>query len=291
MFGYVKVYQPELKMGEFEQYRGIYCSLCKTLGKRYGVIAQMTLSYDMTFLALLHLALADECVGFRKGRCPYNPLKKRTCCHNNAALEVCADAAVLFVYHKTVDTIRDERFVKRLAARLILPVMRRNRLAAAKRLPELARVIEQAMNRQCELEKGNTASVDQAAEPTAQILAALCSEISNDEKQKRVLSRLGYCLGRWVYLVDAADDLEDDLKNKAYNPIALSQDMQSFDNEQIKVARESAQLTLNSSLAECKAAYELLNIRRFDGILRNILEYGIPDIQKKVLFGKCRSGG
>ncbi len=285
MFGYVKVYQPELKMGEFEQYRGIYCSLCKTLGKRYGVIAQMTLSYDMTFLALLYLALSDECVGFHKGRCPYNPLKKRFCCQSNSSLDFCADAAVLLVYHKTMDTIRDERFLKRLAARLVLPVMRRNRLRAAKCLPELDRVIEQAMNNQFELERNNTKSIDQVAEPTAQILAALCSQASNDEKQKRVLSRLGYCLGRWIYLMDAADDLQEDLKNRAYNPIALSQDTPLLNKEQIKVARESAKFILNASLAECKAAYELLTIRRFDGILRNILDLGIPTMQKQVLYG------
>ncbi len=111
MFGYVKVYQPELKMGEFEQYRGMYCSLCRTLGKRYGILAQMTLSYDVTFLSVLHMALSEECPGFTKGHCPYNPFKKRTCCCANAALDTCADAAMLLVYHKTLDTIADDRFL------------------------------------------------------------------------------------------------------------------------------------------------------------------------------------
>lgn len=297
MFGYVKVYQPELKMGEFEQYRGVYCSLCKTLGKRYGFVAQMTLSYDLTFLVLLHMALADECVGFQKGRCPYNPFKKRTCCKDNAALNFCADVAVLLVYHKTVDSIRDDGFLKRTAARLLLPIMRRNRLRAAKQLPEIDRVIERAMMHQAELEHVQSTSVDVAAEPTAQILQELCTAVVNDEKQKRVLSRLGYCLGRWIYLMDAADDLESDLKSGSYNPIVLSQEMKKFDEKQIKIARESALLTLNASLAECKSAYELLNIRRFDGILRNVLEHGIPYVQKQVLSGERkvkklrRSGG
>ena len=289
MFGYVKVYQPELKMGEFEQYRGIYCSLCKTLGKRYGFLAQMTLNYDMTFLALLYLALAKECVGFHKGRCPFNPLKKRTCCQNSAALEFCADASVLLVYHKTTDTIHDDRYIKRFIARLMLPFMRHNRTRAAKRLPEIDRVIEQAIAQQYELEKQHPVSLDQAAEPTAQILGTLCAETSLDEKQKRILFRLGYCLGRWVYLIDAADDLEEDLKNGAYNPIALSHEIHSADKEQIRSIRESLSLALNASLGECKAAYELLNIRRFNGILRNILEYGIPTVQKQVLFGKRKN--
>lgn len=297
MFGYIKVYQPELKMGEFEQYRGIYCSLCKTLGKRYGIAAQMTLSYDITFLAVLHMALSEECAGFHKGRCPYNLLKKRACCKSNAALDFCADVAMLLVYHKTNDTIADDQFFKRLSARLMLPIMRRNRRRAAKRLPQLDAVIEQAMARQKKLEQIKTASLDMAAEPTAQMVCTVCGAIVTDEKQKRVLSRLGYCLGRWVYLMDAADDLEDDLKNGSYNPIALSQGIDTADKEQIKTARESTLLILNASLAECKAAYELLDIRRFDGMLRNILEWGLPRMQKQVIFGERtkrpfrRSGG
>lgn len=297
MFGYVKVYQPELKMGEFEQYRGIYCSLCKTLGKRYGFTAQMTLSYDMTFLVVLHMALMEECTGFKKGRCPYNPIKKRTCCNHNGALDFCADAAMLLAYHKAEDTLADDHFFKQLTARMLLPIMRRNRRRAAKRLPELDQLIEREMLRQNELEESGIASVDLAAEPTAQMLSALCSEAANDEKQKRVLSRFGYCLGRVVYLMDAADDLEDDLKNRSYNPIALSMGLNTVDIEKIKSARESAGWMLNTSIAECKAAYELLNVRRFDGILRNVLEWGIPGMQKLVLSGERkkrpsrRSGG
>lgn len=297
MFGYIKVFQPELKMGEFEQYRGIYCALCKTLGKRYGFTAQMMLSYDITFLSVLHMALAEECTGFKKGRCPYNPLKKRTCCNHHAALDFCADVSVLLAYHKTIDTIADDRFFKRSAAKILLPILRRNRRRAAQRLPQLNSLIEQEMVRQRELEETQTSSVDPAAEPTAQIVSALCAEASVDEKQKRVLSRFGYCLGRVIYLMDAADDLEDDLKMGSYNPIALSARVNTRDKAKINLARDSAGWMLNASLAECKAAYELLTVCRFDGILRNILECGIPHMQKLVLSGEWkrkqsyRSGG
>ena len=105
MFGYVRVYQPELKMGEFEQYRGVYCSLCKSLGKRYGFFARMTLSYDFTFLAVFHMALQKGCAGFRMGRCALNPLKKRMCCRENEEIAYAADAAVLLLYHKLRDTV------------------------------------------------------------------------------------------------------------------------------------------------------------------------------------------
>ena len=132
MFGYVRIYKPELKMAEFEHYQGVYCSLCKQLGKRYGVMARMTLSYDFTFLAVFRMALSDTCTGFKKGRCTFNPLKKRTCCCENTHVEFAADAATLLMYHKLKDNMADNGFFHSLPARLLLPFASRAKKKAAK---------------------------------------------------------------------------------------------------------------------------------------------------------------
>lgn len=286
MFGYIKVYQPELKMGEFEQYRGLYCSLCRRLGKRYGCTAQMTLSYDMTFLVLLEMALADACPGFHKARCPYNPLKKRTCCSDSPVLDRCADASVLLVYHKTRDTIADSGFFKRTAARLaLLPASRHRRRAAAFQ-PELDAATAAYVQQQAAVEAANSASLDEAAEPTAKLLSFLCAQTAADENQRRVLERFGYCLGRWIYLMDAADDLKEDSRTGSYNPLLTALRGAPIADEQLSTCRNRVKLSLNASLAECKAAYELLEIRRFDGILRNILEFGMMNTQHAVLSGE-----
>lgn len=281
MFGYIKTYQPELKMGEFEQYRGLYCSLCRRLSKRYGCTAQMTLSYDMTFLLLMYLALSEECVGFHKGRCPYNPLKKRSCCGDHPALDRCADASVLLVYYKTLDTVTDSKLFKRLAARIALIPASRHRRRAASHEPEMDKAMEAYMQAQNAVEQARTASLDAAAEPTANLLSFLCALAATDDKQRRVLERFGYCLGRWIYLMDAADDLESDSKTGNYNPLLQG----AADTTVLTDCRERVRYSLNASLAECKAAYELLTIRRFDGILRNVLEHGMHAAQRTVLDG------
>ncbi len=283
MFGYIKPYQPELKMGEFEQYRGLYCSLCRRLGKRYGITAQLTLSYDMTFLVLLYLAIADECAGFHKARCPYNPLKKRLCCGDSPALDRCADASVMLVYYKLRDTIADTKGLKRLAARFALIPAARHRRRAAARDAAMDAAMAEYIKAQTAMESARTPSTDAAAEPTALLLSYLCQTASNDEKQQRVLSRLGYCVGRWIYLMDAADDLEEDSVSGNYNPLLTGHGGMPLSKEQLAAYRERVRLSLNSSLAECKAAYELLTIHRFDGILRNILEHGMMQAQHKVL--------
>ena len=151
MFGYVKTFQPELKMGEFEQYRGVYCSLCKQLGKSYGFWSRMTLSYDFTFLALFHMALSPSCGGFEKSRCTFNPLKKRLFCRDNASIRLAADAAVLLVYYKLRDSVADDGFFKRLSARFLLLFAKPARRKAAARLPNLDALMADGMQQQAAL--------------------------------------------------------------------------------------------------------------------------------------------
>ncbi len=289
MFGYIKPYQPELKMGEYEQYRGLYCSLCRRLGKRYGCTAQMTLSYDMTFLVLLQMAMSEECVGFHQARCPYNPLKKRTCCGDSPVLDRCADASVLLVYHKTRDTVADSGFFKRTAARLALISASRHRRRAAGYQPEMDKATALYVEQQAAVEAAQTASLDAAAEPTAKLLSFLCAQPAADDKQRRVLERFGYCLGRWIYLMDAADDLAEDSHTGNYNPLLVGHRDEGATEELLAACRDRVKLSLNASLAECKAAYELLDIRRFDGILRNILEWGMHNVQQTVLNGNPKN--
>ncbi len=271
-------------MGEYEQYRGLYCSLCRRLGKRHGCLAQMTLSYDMTFLLLLYLSQAEDCTGFHKARCPYNPFKKRTCCGDSPALNRCADISVLLVYYKACDAVNDSRGIKRAAARAALAAAQCSHRRAAKSEPALDAAMADYMKAQSSREAEKTASVDAAAEPTALLLSRLCTLSSSYEKQQPVLARFGYCLGRWIYLMDAADDLAEDSQSGNYNPFLAGQS-EPFTDEQLSACRERAQGSLNASLAACKAAYELLDIRRFDGILRNILEWGMPRVQQQVLSG------
>ena len=284
MFGYIKPYQPELKIGEFEQYRGLYCSLCRRLGKRYGPSAQMTLSYDMTFLLVFYLALSDDCVGFHKGRCPYNPLKKRMCCCDTPLLDRCADASVLLVYYKTLDTIADDSFFKRLLARLALIPAKRHRRKAKAYESEMDAAVAAYIAEQTAVEKAKSPSSDAAAEPTAKLLSFLCASVAHDEEEREVLRRFGYCLGRWIYLMDAADDLEKDRKSGNYNPF-LEGHRDEKPEELLAACRERARLSLNVSVAECQAAYDRLTIRRFDGIVRNILEMGLAQVQRTVLSG------
>jgi len=286
MFGYVRLFKPEIKMGEYEQYKGIYCTLCKRLGKRYGVLSRFTLSYDMTFLALLEMALAPEGADFCPSRCSFNPTKKCLKAQNTAAIDRAADIGTILTYYKLKDTLADEGAGKKLSALCALPFAAAARKRAKKRRPDTDTLVAEMMAHQAALEAERCPSIDRAAEPFALMLQHLAADAAADDTQRRVLERFGYCLGRWVYLTDAADDLEEDVHKGRYNPYATARGLTADDTAAIAETRRYAGESLNACLAECIAAYNLLEIRRFDGILRNILEQGMPHTQKRVIAGE-----
>lgn len=287
MFGYIKTYKPELKINEFELYRGVYCSLCQTLGRRYGFAARMTLSYDFTFLAMFIMALQEKNVAFRKGRCPFNPTKKRLMCHadDNDALNYAADVAMLLVYHKLSDTVSDERFLKRFKARVARFFVKGDFRKACKRLPDEAKAAEDYMKGQTAVEQNGASSIDAAAEPTAVFLSKIASQ-KTANADREVVERFGYCLGRFIYLADAADDMDDDRKNGNYNPYLLYADNELETDYDVERLKSYASETLHACVAVCAECYEQLNVKRFDGILRNVLYYGMPSVIKTIQEGK-----
>ena len=266
MFGYIKTHRPELKIKEDEAYKGVYCSLCRTLGKRYGLLSRLFLSYDSTFLALAIMALSDEKVCFEQKRCPFNPSKKCNFCQGESnELEYAADISVLLLYHKIKDNISDSTLFKAILYRILLVLITASYKKAARNCPDGAIITQEYMKRQEETEKKQTSSIDEAAEPTALLLAEIYSRDEADEEQKRVRRQVGYHLGRWVYMIDAFDDLEKDRKSGNYNPFLLSgQD----DYEKIRG-------DLLMTAGELAKAYELLKIKKFNTIIENIIYDGL----------------
>ena len=219
MFGYIRPLKAELLVREFEQYRGVYCALCKSIGKRYGAVARLALSYDCTFFALVQLADAPECPGFQKMRCVVNPLKKCTFCTADAeAFALAAALSVITAYWKIRDNLADAGWLGKLRAAVIWPFAAAAHRKARREYPQVEELVETMMHRQTEVEKSEKLSLDAAADPTAQMLSNLLAMTVRGEAKKRVFAQFGYFLGRWVYLMDAADDLGKDVKSGSYNP-------------------------------------------------------------------------
>lgn len=278
MFGYVRIAKPELKVKEYELYKAVYCSLCKRLGKSYGILSRLTLSYDFTFLALLNMSLKDGCDSFQKKRCAFNPLKKCNYCKNDDAIKMPAAAAMILLYYKIKDNIADEKGFKKLGYMLLKPLFSGANKKASREYPEINDIVREYIKAQSALEGENCRDIDKAADPSGTMLASLLELCSDDNIQKRVLNRLGYCIGRYIYLLDAACDLDEDIKKQRYNPIMVP------DGVEYKLhLDERIKPQLYFCINEASRAFELLDIKKYKPILGNIIYLGLEETFKKEL--------
>ena len=285
MFGYVKPFKPELKIKEFDTYQAVYCGLCHQLGKTFGPFAKLTLSYDFTFMALMSLALKEEFCGFKKTVCMANPLKKKNCCVPSQETKFVGACAMMLFYYKLKDNILDSVFYKKLLYYPILPFASFARKKALKFYPELDSIFSNMMKSQITLEKQKEESIDKASEPTAKALETAFSMLSDNEKQTRVLSRFGYLLGRWVYLLDALDDLKSDDKKGNYNAFLVKFKVDKLTDDKHKEILEYGKGALNITTAELANSYELLELYRYKSILDNIIYLGLKKSAETVLDG------
>jgi len=273
MFGYIRISKGELKIKEYDTYKAVYCSLCKRLGKNYGVISRLTLSYDFTFLALINMALKSECGGYKTGRCCVNPLKKCNFCNDTDFLEMPSAAAMIMLYYKVLDNIADEKGIKKIPFLLIKPIFKRADKKAQKNYPEIEEIVKEYIGKQNKLENDNCRDLDTACHPTAEALSKILSLCSDDETQKRVLERIGYCVGKYIYLTDAFCDLEKDVKTKSYNVLSFVDDEREL--------KEKVERQIYFCINEAKVAFELLDVKRYKTILGNIIYLGLEDTYKK----------
>lgn len=277
MLGYIKPVKAELKVREWEAYQGIYCGLCKELGRNYGQLSRMTLNYDFVFLAMLSISLTGKPVAFSQKRCLTHPMCKRNCCVHNEPLSQSCDVAILLLYHKMLDNLLDGKWWEKILISFFMPSVKRAYKKATQNFPELSSEISLQMNRQRTIEQENCTSIDLASEPTAKSMEAIFSKLSSEPVQKRILERMGYLLGRWVYLMDALDDFTQDFKNGNYNVFILAYDINDPTSQNSLEARREAVASLYLTIAELSKAYDLLDLKGFNPILENIINLGLKE--------------
>lgn len=267
MVGYVRIFKSELKIKEYEAYRGVYCSLCKTLGKEYGVLSRMLLSYDVTFLSVVLLSQKGNKPAFKQGRCPFNLLKKCNYCRcDYDVFSFAAAVTVLMFYYKLRDDICDGVFFKKLLAFIIYPYAFFLRKKVLKKYERLDSVIKASMDKQQLCEKENTSSVDVAAHNSADALGKIFSYFSNSDQ----LYRLGYLVGRWVYLIDAADDLLRDIKSNSFNVFRNLYSISTVDDVTDTVVDDITGI-LNMCQGVLAEAYLNLEAGIFSPIIENVI--------------------
>lgn len=286
MFGFIRPVKPELRVREADRFQQVYCGLCHAIRARYGRFYTLFLSYDMTFFALVAGCGEQSTLPPCKKRCDAHPLTKRPCAETDAALELAADVSVLLTYHKFRDSVQDDKGMKRLFAKLMCALGRRGYKKAQARLPGADAEMVAALADLQALERENCDSMDRPADASARLTAAVVPHTG--DSRERVLRQMFYHIGRWLYLLDAAQDVAEDMRDENYNPVVRRYGLQAPDLTEIK---EPLERTLERSLADVCMAYDLLDARRDAELIRNIIFLGMPLVTRQVLDGTYQMNG
>ena len=261
MFGYVTFYKDELKIKDYTKFRAYYCGLCKELGKSFNQLVRLGLSYDFTFLSVLLDSLDDEQTEFSNEGCLKHLGKKRPTVCSNPSLKYCADMSVLFMYYKLLDDWTDDHSLISLFA--MIPYWFSVR-KIYKKYPLQTKILKENLKKLSCLEKGKCKSVDETSHAFAEIMETLFDKGDND------LKRLGYNIGRFIYIADAVNDYETDVKKGKYNPFVYAYPDLNF--EQIK---ENANRSMLITLSMASENYENLKIQKNKELLDNIIYMGL----------------
>lgn len=262
MFGYILTYQDQLTEEQQRRYRGCYCGLCRAMGQECGSLSRLSLSYDMTFLAMVLNALEEpeEVAGL--GRCVVHPMKARHHWRSHVT-DYCAMLNVALAYYKCLDDWQDDRNVAKLA-------MSKAYASAWHQLerqyPRQATAISTGLQELSALESGKIYSIDQTANVFGRLMGELFVLDETDFFAPQ-LRQLGEGLGRFIYLLDAICDLPEDEKKGRYNPL-LGWESRSHNPSDYEAF-------LNIHLGEATTAFEQLPLVLDAPILRNILYQGV----------------
>ncbi len=261
MFGYLVVHKPELKIKEFEWYRSCYCGLCRELRDRSGVLGQFSLTYDLTFVTILLTALYELPTKQGKTKCAVHPFVKQPV-RKNEATEYAADMNLLLTYYKCKDDWTDE---KKIHSAAYAKALSKSVREIEQRYPAKAETIRRLFMEQIELEQRNEKSLDAAAGISGEMLGEILAW--KEDEWENSLRKMGFYLGKFIYLLDAYDDVEKDLKSGSYNVFAKQYQEEEF--------AQRVKNILTMMISETCREFEKLPIIKYTDILRNILYAGV----------------
>lgn len=261
MFGYVNVNKPELKMKDFYKYKAYYCGLCKTLKQKYGFLGQITLSYDMTFLVILLTSLYESETTKEADRCIVHPVKKHDTLRNEIT-DYVADMNIVLTYYHLIDDWEDEKSIAGLTGSAAL---KRYFKKINKQYPRQCDKIRENLYRLKECEKNNETNIDIVSRCFGELMSEIF--VYRQDMWEESLRKAGFFLGKFIYILDAYDDIEKDIKHNSYNPL--------IDIYHEPDYNEKCRTMLTMMMAEAAGEFEKLPCLLDADILRNILYEGV----------------
>lgn len=261
MFGYIVINKAEMKFKEFDIYHSFYCGICRDLKRKYGAFGQISLSYDMTFLAILLTSLYEPQTETGSCKCVAHPFENHET-RNNVYTEYAADMNVLFTYYKCLDDWQDE---KKLWKLLYGKILQGKTGALRNCYRKKLRTIMELMKKFSEAEKEKEPDIDVLSGLFGKVMAEIVTP--REDEWSENLRALGFYMGKFIYLMDAYEDIEKDIRQGTVNPFKNRYQSPDFEEE--------CKTILMMMMSECCKEFERLPILENVDILRNILYSGV----------------
>lgn len=291
MFGYIVPLKPELKIKDYYTFKGYYCGLCYTIKKQFGNIPRLFLSYDMTFLAIFLDGLSSDKIQTKKITCITHPFKKKSIIINNEALKYASDISIALAYYKQLDDVNDDNSIK---SKILKNILSPYKHKLSPKINNSLLIIENNLKRLYNYEKDRKfSSLDEISDPFAIIVGKIIEnypyKLENDNDNLRnKLYNFGYFLGKWIYIIDAFDDLQKDIEDNKFNPINV---LYNKNNEKYDTIKDNVKSITDMTLLNC--GYSLseliksLDFNKNKDILDNIINLGIIN-KYNLIDKKCR---
>ncbi|MBR2614081.1 MAG: hypothetical protein IKC71_00595 [Clostridia bacterium] len=278
MFGYVTTDNPNLYIKDLGLYKALYCGLCKSIGATCGQMARLTLTYDLTFLsAILHNMLNVD-VEIKKEHCVIHPFKKQGCTKRDDLTDRIAKLNVILAYYKLLDDKIDK-------GKSSIAFFKKAYKKAKKGEETLDIIVKEQYDalRKCEKEKCE--SIDISADAFGIMLKRIFREFLK-ELSTEDSDNFAYFLGKWIYLIDALDDFDDDVKKNQYNPFCLTYKDIKTKKQLIEEKKDDVFFVFKDISSSLIYYYDKLNMNFNKDLTDNIIKRGIDIKTKDIMEGK-----
>ncbi len=276
MFGYLKPDNPYLYMKDDALYKALYCGVCKAIGKTCGEVARVTLTYDIAFLSAIAHNIMGVDVTIKRENCIAHPFKKRPVQQADDITLKLGAINVILAYYKLRDDVLDENkggvkssFIKQGYKR------------AKKMLPEVDAIVKSSYEDLVKLERENCSSIDIVSDPFAVMLKKLSGFLFK-EYQSEYTDNLFYAIGKWIYLIDALDDYDKDIKKNNYNALFSEYGAKNYE-ELILQHKNDLVFIFNGIFMQIIENYNSIPKKYNTDLVVNILTRGIPETTRKIL--------
>lgn len=280
MFGYIQPDSPYLFKKDETLYKALYCGLCKSIGAGCGQRARTALTYDMAFMSALIHNIKREDVIIKKARCALHWIKRRPVAAVDDTTVLLGCINTVLAYYKLCDDKADGD-KKGILRHLYKKGLKRT----LKKHKEAVEIISAQMQKQSELEKEGCAIIDMACEPTAEMMKDL-SVYALKEYSTPETEALFYDLGKWVYLADALDDYDKDVKKNRYNVLYNAFGCKEK-AEAVEKNAEELTFLFDSLFADMRVRLSKINFAFNHDLTDNIILRGIPLKTRRLLKCGC----